>query len=319
MLDGLAASGTPQTVRASDPSGAEITLEVVVYDPAAARTVAELTPASQTIATGDTATLTVRLNLPAPSGGQLVTVSASPQMAVSDPMDVTVPAGEIEAEVTVDATQTDGTETITASIGGGQGAMADVVVTALPAECLIISEYVEGSSFDKAIELYNCGSQALDMSNFGMCRVTNENTACPTDGSKSATTAFSGMLPAGETFVVCHTSLSDRSNCDVENGGLINHSGDDRYIVFADRNNDEVYAPGTDDMLDSFGVIDFEPDDTWQDKILRRCNFTPFTYDPTMTSMVTFEYTEYFVEAGSLMDFSDLGSVTMMSCPMPMP
>ena len=86
------------------------------------------------------------------------------------------------------------------------GLAATMVVPSMPAVVkaeaqaadLIISEYIEGSSFNKAIELYNGTGQTVDLSNYTLELYANgANTS-------TARLTLSGTLGSGETFVLVH-------------------------------------------------------------------------------------------------------------------
>ncbi|WHT48017.1 lamin tail domain-containing protein [Sporosarcina thermotolerans] len=63
---------------------------------------------------------------------------------------------------------------------------------------LFISEYVEGSSFNKAIELYNGTRQAVDLSKYSVELYANGATVA------TSKLTLSGTLGANETFVIYH-------------------------------------------------------------------------------------------------------------------
>src|SRR5690606_14282458 len=67
---------------------------------------------------------------------------------------------------------------------------------------LIISEYVEGSSFNKALELYNSGTDALDLSQYSLELYSNGGTTA------TGTLALTGTLAAGGTLVLAHGSAA---------------------------------------------------------------------------------------------------------------
>lgn len=67
---------------------------------------------------------------------------------------------------------------------------------------LFISEYIEGSSYNKAIEIYNGTGAAVDLSSYTL-RVYNNGATAP-----SSTIALSGTLAAGDVYVVAHSSAS---------------------------------------------------------------------------------------------------------------
>ena len=65
-------------------------------------------------------------------------------------------------------------------------------------ECsqLFFSEYVEGWSNNKALEIYNPTSESIDLSSYSISRYAN-------GGTTPSTTQLTGIINAYETFVVC--------------------------------------------------------------------------------------------------------------------
>ena len=59
---------------------------------------------------------------------------------------------------------------------------------------------VEGSSFNKAIELYNSGSETVDLSSYSIWLASNGV------GWPGVSAPLSGMAAPCSTYVVCHTS-----------------------------------------------------------------------------------------------------------------
>ncbi|RLL47144.1 endonuclease/exonuclease/phosphatase [Oceanobacillus piezotolerans] len=95
------------------------------------------------------------------------------------------------------------------------------------AEDLIISEYIEGSSFNKAIELYNGTGEQVDLSTYSLELYSN--------GAKepSQSVKLSGKLDDGEVFVLYHKDAVDAIKAvgDLENTSVINFNGDDPVVL----------------------------------------------------------------------------------------
>lgn len=124
---------------------------------------------------------------------------------------------------------------------------------------LIFSEYVEGTSLNKALELYNAGTTTVDLS---LCVIEKYQNGSATP----STQALSGSLAPGAAYVVCHDAFSAPGSCDLRPSTFINHNGDDAYALVCD---------GT--TLDTFGQIGVDPGDEWsgggvstEDATLRR-------------------------------------------------
>jgi uncharacterized protein len=92
---------------------------------------------------------------------------------------------------------------------------------------LIISEYIEGSSFNKAIELYNGTGATIDLSEYSLELHTN---GAATAANK---VTLSGSLASGETYVLYNT----QANADIQSKGnlasnaVINFNGNDPVVL----------------------------------------------------------------------------------------
>ncbi|GKV56831.1 hypothetical protein NCCP2222_27780 [Sporosarcina sp. NCCP-2222] len=102
-----------------------------------------------------------------------------------------------------------------------------VVRSATTAEDLIISEYVEGSSFNKAIELYNGTGAPVNLGEYTLELYANGATA------PSASLTLSGTLAEEDTFVLTHRDAVAelKAKGDFENTSVINFNGDDALVL----------------------------------------------------------------------------------------
>ncbi|WP_117161083.1 5'-nucleotidase C-terminal domain-containing protein [Paraliobacillus sp. X-1268] len=116
-------------------------------------------------------------------------------------------------------------------------------------EDLIISEYIEGSSYNKAIELYNGTGSTIDLSNYSLEVYSNGKEEV---GSRLD---LEGNLPNGEVLVIAHTSASEeiKNVADVLNGGVTNFNGDDAIVL-----------KQTDSIIDSIGRVGEDPGSSWE-------------------------------------------------------
>jgi predicted extracellular nuclease len=123
---------------------------------------------------------------------------------------------------------------------------------------LFISEYVEGSSFNKAVEIYNPTASAVDLAAGAYALRVYFN------GSTSATSlALTGSIPAGGTYVFADEDLAAFAN-QTTNASLWN--GDDAVALVKDAT-----------ILDVIGQIGTDPGSEWgtgdvstQDNTIRR-------------------------------------------------
>ncbi|KGP91442.1 endonuclease [Pontibacillus chungwhensis BH030062] len=91
---------------------------------------------------------------------------------------------------------------------------------------LIISEYVEGSSYNKAIELFNGTSQTVDLSQFDLQVFFNGNIEGESIG-------LSGEVAPGETYTIVNNRASSPFlNVADQTSTSINHNGNDGYALF---------------------------------------------------------------------------------------
>jgi hypothetical protein len=97
---------------------------------------------------------------------------------------------------------------------------------------LFITQYYEGTSFNKFIELYNNGTSEIDLSTYSLTLWSNANAeAWKTGGSASATLALSGTLAPGAYCLLSHSSAATPG--DIISGSVINFNGDDSVVLYA--------------------------------------------------------------------------------------
>ena len=112
-------------------------------------------------------------------------------------------------------------------------------------EDLLISEYVEGSSFNKAIELFNEGSTLLTLA---VCELELYRNGA---AASTSSVRLMGTVASGSAFVVCGDRIADSSSCDMQAGGL-SHNGNDAIALVCD---------GV--LIDSFGANTGDPGAGW--------------------------------------------------------
>lgn len=152
---------------------------------------------------------------------------------------------------------------------------------------LIISEYVEGSSNNKAIEIFNGTGTTIDLSNYSLKKQTNGA------GEFKDEYALKGMLENGKTFVLAHSS-SVKAILDVANENT------NAYIT-GFNGNDAValYKNGT--QIDMVGIANDKAD--WgKDVTLRRKS-------NILSPSTTYSATDW--EQFAIDSFDDLGKHTL--------
>ncbi|MET0091784.1 MAG: lamin tail domain-containing protein [Candidatus Thiodiazotropha sp.] len=129
------------------------------------------------------------------------------------------------------------------------------------ASSLFISEYIEGSSFNKAIEIYNGTGAGIDLASASYTLELYSN------GSASPTQSMplSGSIADGDVFVIAHASADPAilAVADELNSSVINFNGDDAIVLRRD---------GV--LVDALGQVGVDPGSQWigggQDDTLRR-------------------------------------------------
>lgn len=135
------------------------------------------------------------------------------------------------------------------------GLIASLTISTVPSKAvaanasdLIISEYIEGSSFNKVIEIYNGTGQTIDLSAYSLELYANGS------ATASQTLTLSGTLDNGKTYVIYHGSaVADiQSKGDLSNSTVINFNGDDALVL-----------KNAETVIDSFGQVGVDPGSSW--------------------------------------------------------
>ena len=117
---------------------------------------------------------------------------------------------------------------------------------------VVISEYVEGSSNNKALEIYNPTVDAIDLSADGYYVMGYQN------GSTAAgyTIALNGTIPSQDAFVLANSSATNTilSAADMTSASLT-FSGDDAVVLRSGGTNGPI--------IDSIGVVGTDPGTEW--------------------------------------------------------
>ncbi|GEK09815.1 ExeM/NucH family extracellular endonuclease [Pseudoalteromonas peptidolytica] len=175
-----------------------------------------------------------------------------------------------------------------------------ILASAVTLACLnaqadvIISEYIEGSSYNKAVELYNGSNTAVDLSGYSINFFFNGATEARTQ------IELSGALAPKSTYVIAH---ADAASDILAKAQLTNSSswfnGDDAITLTLDGN-----------TIDSLGQLGVDPGSEWIDGEIRTKDKT-LVRDPAVTLGRT-DPSEAFIGEGQWLalskdDFSSLG------------
>jgi hypothetical protein len=144
---------------------------------------------------------------------------------------------------------------------------------------LIISEYLEGPSNDKCIEIYNTTGAAINLTGYNLKLYFNGSSTV------GGTINLSGSIPSCGTYVICNSTASQAGSANLTSGGLT-YNGDDAVGLYN----------GT-TLLDLFGNIGNDPGTEWtgvgsgtaDDGFVRSTSYcTGVTTDPTGTGPTSF-------------------------------
>jgi len=151
-------------------------------------------------------------------------------------------AGDISSSVSITS---DGADQSSIDLSG--------TVYSVPSQDLFISEYAEGSSNNKYVEIYNPLNSAVDLSNYSLKGSNNGS------GWKAERDfALTGTLNSGETLIVC-TNQADASILGLTTEGFqlgyespVHYNGNDAIGLFNDSN-----------LIDIIGDPDSDPGSSW--------------------------------------------------------
>ena len=185
---------------------------------------------------------------------------------------------------------------------------SDAVLVLASAADLFISEYIEGGSNNKCIEIYNGTGASVDLAagNYRIMIYFNGNT------SAGQNIGLSGTIADGDVYVICHSSAAAafQAQADQSTGSLA-FNGDDAVVL---------YKNGTVE-LDVFGKIGQDPGSRWSQggnqtqnqTLVRNASILAGNTDNALNfpSLAT-EWTEFLQD-----DASNLGSHTVISSSTP--
>ena len=139
---------------------------------------------------------------------------------------------------------------------------------ASPADNIFISEYIEGYSNNKAIEIYNATDASVDLSRYRLRLYFNGST------SVGQTITLSGTLSPGDVYIIANTGASAeiQALADLLSGSLT-YNGND--VV-------ELYCVDPALVLDRIGIIGNNPGNGWD-----VAGVTTGTYDHTIVRKPT--------------------------------
>ena len=168
-----------------------------------------------------------------------------------------------------------------------------------PCTDLFFSEYIEGSSNNKALEIYNPSGSAINLANYTLYRSNNGGTVPPD------TFVLHGTLAAGAVYIVANPSAA---------AAVTSIANDTDAITFFNGDDAIALVKNPHDTLDIIGVWGVDPGTNWPVD-------TGSTLDHSLVRRRTVHEgtTNWAISSGQWIaygrdDFSHLGSHTMDPC-----
>lgn len=145
--------------------------------------------------------------------------------------------------------------------------LADVSPPAAATSDLFFSEYVEGSSNNKYLEIYNGGATAATLANYEVRLFTNGAATATTTQSLGTLAGGPATLAPGSTLVLRNGSaaLTLPAGVTAYTSGVTNFNGDDALAI---------WKTTTSSYVDIFGVIGTDPGSAWTSGSLTTLNAT---------------------------------------------
>ena len=147
---------------------------------------------------------------------------------------------------------------------------------------LFISEYIEGSGNNKAIEIYNPTSDSIELLKYAIRRYSNGAVDYTAGGSTSLGTSQMRFIRSLGTFVLVNgqtTSTTNSPSCDPELGNQLDGS----YPAPTYMNgNDAIVLTKSDVIVDIFGKTGEDPGTAWS---------TEFPYTANAGAWITKDHT----------------------------
>ncbi|MNV17499.1 hypothetical protein D3C71_1082880 [compost metagenome] len=136
-----------------------------------------------------------------------------------------------------------------------EGCVKDIVQACakVKAQDLIFSQYVEGSGFNKYVEIFNGTCSDVDLTGYELRAYHN---GASTAGAPTYTIALSGTLVAGDVFVIAHPTATAWSGTADLTSANLQFNGDDALVLFN-------LVSGN--AADIFGSVGNDPGSAWRD------------------------------------------------------
>ena len=140
---------------------------------------------------------------------------------------------------------------------------------------LFISEYIEGTGFNKAIEIYNPTTGPIDLSTYSIVLFNNGDTTA------TATYPLSGSLASYDVFVVARATADAGILSEADMTAGFTYNGDDAVVLYKDSTIIDIFGK-IGDLPGSNGWGTGTKDMTWvrQASVNKGTRVNPISFDP---------------------------------------
>jgi hypothetical protein len=168
-----------------------------------------------------------------------------------------------------------------------------IISVASSAQCsgLIFSEYIEGSSSNKALEIYNSSGSSIDLSNYAVIRMNNGSTTSPD------TFRMNGMLASEAVYVIANSSADAAILALADTTGSATFYNGDDALTLANIT--------TSTVVDLFGIPGEDPGSAWTWASGATNNSTLVRNYSVQSGVATWDTLEWV--SSIIDDFSNLG------------
>jgi imidazolonepropionase-like amidohydrolase len=203
-VTGVTASPTPYTITASHDGGAMFTAEVRVLGTLETPHLASVTPATGTVVTGGVLAMMVNLDIPAPTGGTMVDLSATAGGSV--PSTVIVPENATSVMFNFTAGSSAAASTVTATLGIEMETAMVTVTTVAAVTHLVINEIDYDQPMTDAaefVEIFNPTSSDIALTGNSLLFFNGSDLADP-----YRVVELTGTLAAGAYLLVANSGVT---------------------------------------------------------------------------------------------------------------
>lgn len=177
---------------------------------------------------------------------------------------------------------------------------------------LLFSQYVEGSGFNKYLEIFNGTCENIDLSNYALYAYHNGASVTPT-----YTIPLTGTILAGDVFVIAHTDATVWTGTPDLYSDSLQFNGDDALVLF---------NVGSGNVADIFGSVGNDPGTSWRDAdttsttygwstenktlVRKACVYAGITVNPDLAGINGFPTLTTEWDTLSIDNVADLGTHT---------